>query len=153
MNLLWLRKKERKKTLQDISKMINTSFVNLARYERGTRTIPLDLIKDLSVVYEVTSDFLLGISNFGIYASFFDFDIPISFVFSKEVYDELERKDAIYFLDDKRYIDLNKYFNTKSKNISKIIHQNYKDESQIEPFILTRTILFNIEREVHLDER
>lgn len=68
MNNLRSLRKEKKLTLKELEEKTNISYANLSRYENGTRNITNSAIIKLTEFFDVTSDYLLGLSphkNFG----------------------------------------------------------------------------------------
>ena len=51
------------KTQQNIAEVLGTSQTMYARYERGANELPLRHLIKLAEYYQVTADFLLGISD------------------------------------------------------------------------------------------
>lgn len=65
MNITRLReiRKDRDLTQLDIAKVLNTSQVQYSRYEMGIRLIPIDKLVSLAKYYNVSTDYLLGLTN------------------------------------------------------------------------------------------
>ncbi len=65
MNITRLReiRKDRDLTQVDIAKILNTSQVQYSRYEMGIRLIPIDKLVALAKYYNVSTDYLLGLTN------------------------------------------------------------------------------------------
>ena len=51
------------KTQQEIAEVLGTSQTMYARYERGANELPLRHLIKLAEYYQVTADYLLGISD------------------------------------------------------------------------------------------
>lgn len=47
----------------DIAKVLKTSQVQYSRYERGIRVMPIDKITMLAKFYDVSIDYLLGLTD------------------------------------------------------------------------------------------
>ena len=47
----------------DIAKVLKTSKVKYSRYERGIRVMPVDKIAKLAKFYDVSIDYLLGLTD------------------------------------------------------------------------------------------
>lgn len=47
----------------DIAKVLKTSQVQYSRYERGIRVVPIDKIAMLAKFYDVSIDYLLGLTD------------------------------------------------------------------------------------------
>ena len=56
-------RKSKKKTQEDIAKVIGVTRPAYTAYERGSRTPDYDILKVLANYYDVTIDYLLGHSN------------------------------------------------------------------------------------------
>ena len=65
MNIDRLKEIRQDRDLQqkDIAKILKTSQVQYSRYERGVRTIPIDKLALLARYYDVSLDYLLGLTN------------------------------------------------------------------------------------------
>ena len=65
MNIDRLKEIRQDRDLQqkDIAKILKTSQVQYSRYERGIRTIPSDKLALLAKYYDVSVDYLLGLTN------------------------------------------------------------------------------------------
>lgn len=50
-------------TQKELAKMLNCSQQVYSNYELGQRDIPTDILIKLSVLYNVSTDYILGISN------------------------------------------------------------------------------------------
>ena len=48
---------------KDISKMLNVSQVAYSYYEIGKRQIPIDILKKLAKIYNVSTDYLLYLTD------------------------------------------------------------------------------------------
>lgn len=51
------------KTQTDIAKILNTSQTMYARYERGANELPIRHLITLAKYYNVTADYILGLSD------------------------------------------------------------------------------------------
>ena len=51
------------KTQKDIAEVLNTTYQYYSAYERGVRDIPSHRIVTLAKYYNVSADYLLGLSN------------------------------------------------------------------------------------------
>lgn len=65
MNIERLKEIRKDKDLQqkDIAKVLKISQVQYSRYERGTRVIPIDKLSILADYYQVSVDYLIGLTN------------------------------------------------------------------------------------------
>ena len=50
-------------TQKELAKMLNCSQQVYSNYELGQRDIPTDILIKLSMIYNVSTDYILGISN------------------------------------------------------------------------------------------
>ena len=50
-------------TQKDIANYLNISQVQYSRYETGIRIIPIDLLAKLAKLYQVSIDYLLGLTD------------------------------------------------------------------------------------------
>lgn len=56
-------RKDKDLTQQNIAKVLSTSQVQYSRYEMGIRLLPIDKLVILADFYNVSTDYLLGITN------------------------------------------------------------------------------------------
>ncbi len=56
-------RKDRDLSQKDIAKVLNTSQVQYSRYEMGIRLLPIDKLVILANYYNVSTDYLLGLTN------------------------------------------------------------------------------------------
>ena len=56
-------RKDRDLTQKDIAKILNTSQVQYSRYEMGIRLLPIDKLVTLANYYNVSTDYLIGLTN------------------------------------------------------------------------------------------
>lgn len=63
MNRLREIREDRDLTQLEVGKALGISNTAISNYESGIREMSLDLLRKFSAFYEVTSDYILGISN------------------------------------------------------------------------------------------
>ena len=56
-------RKDRDLSQKDIAKILGTSQVQYSRYEMGIRLLPIDKLVILANYYNVSTDYLLGLTN------------------------------------------------------------------------------------------
>lgn len=56
-------REDRDLTQKDLAKALNCSQQVYSNYELGQRDIPTDILIKLSIFYNVSTDYILGISN------------------------------------------------------------------------------------------
>lgn len=56
-------RKDKDLTQEDIAKVLSTSQVQYSRYEMGIRLLPIDKLVILADFYNVSTDYLLGLTN------------------------------------------------------------------------------------------
>lgn len=52
-----------KKTQKEIAEVLNTTYQYYSAYERGVRDIPSHHIKTLALYYNISADYLLGLTD------------------------------------------------------------------------------------------
>ena len=50
-------------TQTDIAKLLNTSQTVYSRYERDERTLPTEMLYTLTLYYNISADYLLGLTD------------------------------------------------------------------------------------------
>lgn len=131
-NLQYLRKKH-DLTLREIERFTNINFSNLAQIEKGKRNLTQKHIETLCSFFKVSSDFLLGKSDFGIslslssgfitinkadYESYLSNNLIEQYIFNKEVIRKAKKEledsiDPLFNQDTKE--EINKELNKLSK--------------------------------------
>ena len=53
----------REKTQKEIAEVLNTTYQYYSAYERGVRDIPSHHIKTLALYYNISADYLLGLTD------------------------------------------------------------------------------------------
>lgn len=56
-------REDNEKTQADIAKMLNVYTTTYQRWERGETEIPCHIVKHLSVYYNVSADYILGLPD------------------------------------------------------------------------------------------
>ncbi|GIO25560.1 helix-turn-helix domain-containing protein [Ornithinibacillus bavariensis] len=62
-NRLQLIRKEKKLSRAELADMLGISYSTVAKYESGTREPDLDTLEKISIIFNVTTDYLLGKSD------------------------------------------------------------------------------------------
>ena len=62
-NRLRVLRKEKNLTLRELSAIVNISYSNIAMLERGERNFTADTVKSFAEFFNVSSDYLLGLSD------------------------------------------------------------------------------------------
>lgn len=123
MNRLKELRNERQLSLRGLQIKTNLDYSRLAKYENETRDFSSEVLITLADFFEVTIDYLIGYNGFCLYCKYDKGNI--FYKLSKTTYDQL--KDYIYFTNDTRYIDLNRYLDiNKETNASLLIHDLLK---------------------------
>lgn len=48
---------------EELSKLLNISQQTLSQYENNKRKLPIDLLKKYAIIFNVTTDYILGINE------------------------------------------------------------------------------------------
>ena len=107
MNRIKELREERKLSFRTMEISSGINFMNINRYENGSRDMSTEILKKLSDYFEVTIDYLSGYSDYCLYALYElgNYRVKIDGTNYKK-YKEL---DCIYFNSaNKRCIDINK---------------------------------------------
>lgn len=56
-------REDREKTQKEIAEVLNTTYQYYSAYERGVRDIPSHHIKTLALYYNISTDYLLGLTD------------------------------------------------------------------------------------------
>ncbi|MBR6633969.1 MAG: helix-turn-helix transcriptional regulator [Clostridia bacterium] len=56
-------REDRDLTQTDVAKYLNCSQVAYSHYELGKRDIPTEVLKKLALLYNTTTDYILGLTN------------------------------------------------------------------------------------------
>lgn len=124
MNKLKELREERGLTVRKLEELIGIKFATLNHYETELRDLNTKVINTLANFYEVTTDYLLGLDDSFLYVSYEK--TKSLYIVRESLYKYFFQKDLIYFKDNKRYIDLNKFFDAeKMYDISSIIDYIY----------------------------
>jgi len=112
MNMFGQRLKQlrndRKMTQSELGKLINVTKVSICCYEKGTRLPSLETLVDLSEIFKVNIDYLLG-SDFLVVA---DNDVDYGVKMAKEEIEfikEIRKIESLYkkvISDPKRFVEL-----------------------------------------------
>lgn len=118
MNILGQRLKnlrnERKMTQSELGKLINVTKVSICCYEKGVRLPSLETLNDLSEVFKVSIDYLLGGDYYVVADNDIEYDIRIS-------------KEEILFIKElRKYTDLHKSIISDPKRIAELVSKRLK---------------------------
>ena len=118
INELKFLRKERKLKLKEIEELTGIKTNTFSRYESGDRDLSTKTIRLLCEFFEVSSDFLLGISLENAYVNYKGH----SYYISKDLLLEAKNKKCLAYVDNKRNILLNKFIGVKEDiNLNKMI--------------------------------
>lgn len=56
-------REDKDKTQQEIANVLNTTYQYYSAYERGIRDIPTHHIKTLAIYYNISTDYLIGLTD------------------------------------------------------------------------------------------
>ena len=56
-------REDKELTQAKIAKMLNTSQTNYSKYELGKINIPIETLKNLSLILDISIDYLLGLTD------------------------------------------------------------------------------------------
>ena len=56
-------REDKDKTQEDIAKLLNVYTTTYQRWERGETEIPSHIVKQLSIYYNVSADYILGLPD------------------------------------------------------------------------------------------
>lgn len=144
-NLRFLRK-ERGLTVRDIEALTNIRNNTYSRYETGVLDLSTKNIKLLADFYEVSIDFLLNYSSEYIICYYEIADTYYHLDFDTWQY--LKSHDLMYYLENKRCINLNKLFNVnEAYDLSELIEKIFTVNSKFSDFkrAIKSTIFLNME--------
>ena len=118
MNILGQRlktlRKERNMTQNELGKLINVTKVSICCYEKGVRLPSLETLSDLSEVFKVSIDYLLG----GDYYIIADNDVQYDIRISKE--------EILFIKELRKYTDLHKCIISDPKRIAELVNKRLK---------------------------
>lgn len=118
MNLLGQRlktlRKEKNMTQSELGKLINVTKVSICCYEKGVRLPSLETLIDLSEIFKVSVDYLLGRDYYVVADNDSVYDIRIS-------------KEEILFIKElRKYNSLHKSIISDPKRIAELISKRLK---------------------------
>lgn len=133
MNRLKELREERQYSLYEVASYLCIDFNILKEYENEILNINKEILCKLTKYYQTNADYILGFDNGYLYAEIENMKMVINF--KHEEYLTFD-KEKIYYLDDKRYIDLNdittilkyqEFVNNKATQITNINWNDIKD--------------------------
>ena len=118
MNLLGQRLKalrtEMEMTQSELGKMINVTKVSICCYEKGIRLPSLETLIDLSDVFKVSIDYLLGSDYYAVAENDSSYDIRIS------------KEEILFIKEIRKYTDLHKSIVSDPKRIAELVSKRLK---------------------------
>ena len=106
MNKIKFLREERGLTVRALGPKVGMNPVSITYYENEKRDMSTKVIKTLSSFFEVTTDYLLCVSNYCLYAKYKEGSF--TFKIREDYYLELKEQKYIYFdNNDNRCIDIN----------------------------------------------
>ncbi len=144
-NLRYLRK-ERNLTIRDIEKFTGIRNNTYSRYETNVLDLSTENIKKLADFYEVSTDYLLNYSSEYIICYYELADTYYHIDYDTWIY--LKEHEIIYYIENKRCINLNKLFNINDAyDLSEIIAKLFTVNSKFSDFkrSIKSTIFLNME--------
>ncbi len=144
-NLRFLRK-ERNLTVRDIEALTGIRNNTYSRYETGVLDLSTENIKKLADFYEVSTDYLLNYSSEYITAYYELADTYYHLDYDTWIY--LKEHDIIYYINNKRCVNLNKLFNINDAyDLSEFIEKIFTVNSKFSDFkrAIKSTIFLNME--------
>ena len=118
MNLLSKRikelRKERNLTQEELGKLINVTKVSICCYEKGTRLPSLETLIDLSQVFGVSVDYLLG-NDYSVIAED-----------NEEYRTNVSKEEIILIREIKKYTDLHKKAIDNPKRFVELVYKKLK---------------------------
>lgn len=110
-------------SLRKLEECTDISYTTLARLEKGERSFRLEHINALCDFFKVSSDFLLGKSDFGIIV-----ELKNSFaVISKSDYEKYLEKDML-----KEYVEFNSVWRIPSDELEQILEKDSESATKKE---------------------
>ena len=131
-NLRFLRK-ERNLTIRDVEALTGIRNNTYSRYETNVLDLSTENIKKLADFYEVSTDYLLNYSNeyITVYYELADTYYHIDF----DTWNYLKNHEIIYYVNNKRCINLNKLFNiNEAYDLSELIEKIFTVNSKFSDF-------------------
>ena len=140
MNRLKELREELGLTVRKLEEYVNISYMTLNNYENENRTINPKALIDLANFYNVTVDYILGIEESFLYVYYEKSNKK--YMIKEALCKFLMKSNIVYYKDNVRYIDLNRYFNIDnvydisflidtmyySLDFSKILNEAMKDK-------------------------
>ena len=112
MNRLKELREEFGLTVRKLEEFVGINYMTLNNYENESRTINPTALKQLSNFFDVTNDYTLGIDDSFMYVNYEK--TKKRYIIRESLYKYLKKGNFIYYKDNKRYIDLNKFFNIEN---------------------------------------
>ena len=63
--MLWIKdiREDREMKQKDVAEFLNISQTNYSKYELGKINIPIETLKKMSILFDTSIDYLLGLTN------------------------------------------------------------------------------------------
>lgn len=120
MNKIKFLRSELNITVRDAASLFDLSGAVISQYENEKRDLNTSIIKKLADYFRVTIDYLLCYSELGLYVNYEDSDLKI--VITESDYLKYKDDGLIYYVNNKRFINLNKRLGLPSSyNLSKLL--------------------------------
>lgn len=120
MNKIKFLREELNLTTREISAIFSLSSSVISKYENEIRDLNTAVIKRLADYFHVTIDYLLCHHHLGLYVYYENSDLQL--VITEKDYLKYKSEGLIYYIDNKRYINVNKKLDLPSSyDLSKLL--------------------------------
>lgn len=123
MNRIAELRKEFELSQLELANLLETSQGNVGYYENEKRDLNTKTLKELSLIFGVSIDYLLCNDINGIVVLYENADNR-EYIISEEQFKILKENNCIYYKNKKRFIDINKVLNLNSdRDVSDLLDQ------------------------------